>query len=97
MTFEEWLETYYSGTQIDDVITGMMRTAFEAGECEAGAGGLRDKFAMAATQGEGRGNSERGLKRLLNFVQDDGLAVTYQSLGQYRSEIIKIIASILVE
>lgn len=32
MTFEEWLESYYSGTQIDDVTAGMMRTAFEAGE-----------------------------------------------------------------
>ena len=32
MTFDEWLEAYYSGTQIDDVIAGMMRTAFEAGE-----------------------------------------------------------------
>ena len=37
MTFDEWLEAYYSGTQIDDVVTGMMRTAFEAGKCEAGA------------------------------------------------------------
>jgi|GEM_PF-6882203 len=40
-------------------------------------------------------NSERGLKSLLAFVQDDALAATYQSLGQYRSEIIKMIASIL--
>lgn len=32
MTFDEWLEAYYSGTQIDDVVTGMMRTAFEAGK-----------------------------------------------------------------
>ena len=51
MTFDEWLDAYYSGTQIDDVITGMMRTAFEAGRCEAGTVGLRDKFAMAALQG----------------------------------------------
>jgi hypothetical protein len=51
MNFNEWLEAYYSGTQIDDVITGMMRTAFEAGKCEAAAVGLRDKFAMAAMQG----------------------------------------------
>jgi hypothetical protein len=97
MTFDEWLEAYYSGTQIDEGTTGMVRTAFEAGKCEAGAVGLRDKVAMAATQGEGRGNSERVLKRLLNFAQDDGLAATYQTLGQYRSEIIKMIASILVE
>lgn len=32
MTFDEWLDAYYSGTKIDDVIAGMMRTAFEAGE-----------------------------------------------------------------
>lgn len=32
MTFDEWLEAYFSGTQIDDVVTGMMRTAFEAGK-----------------------------------------------------------------
>ena len=32
MNFNEWLEAYYSGTQTDDVVTGMMRTAFEAGE-----------------------------------------------------------------
>lgn len=51
MTFDEWLESYFSGTQIDDVVTGMMRTAFEAGRCEAGTVGLRDKFAMAALQG----------------------------------------------
>ena len=25
MTFDEWLEAYYSGTQIDDVIAGTMR------------------------------------------------------------------------
>lgn len=50
MTFDEWLEAYYSGTQIDDVIAGMMRAAFEAGRCEAGTVGLRDKFAMAALQ-----------------------------------------------
>lgn len=51
MNFDEWLEAYYSGTQIDDVIAGMMRTAFEAGRCGAGTVGLRDKFAMAALQG----------------------------------------------
>jgi hypothetical protein len=51
MTFEEWLEAYYSGTQIDDDTTGMMRTAFEAGKCEACTVSLRDKFAMAAMQG----------------------------------------------
>lgn len=51
MTFNEWLEAYYSGTQIDDVTFGMMRTAFEAGKCETGTVGLRDKFAMAALQG----------------------------------------------
>lgn len=51
MTFDEWLESYFSGTQIDDVVTGMMRTAFEAGKCEAETIGLRDKFAMAALQG----------------------------------------------
>ena len=51
MTFEEWLEAYYSGTQIDDETIGMMRSAFEAGRCEAGTVGLRDKFAMAAIQG----------------------------------------------
>lgn len=32
MTFDEWLESYFSGTQIDDETIGMMRTAFEAGE-----------------------------------------------------------------
>lgn len=51
MNFDEWLEAYYSGTQIDDVTAGMMRTAFEAGKREYGAVGLRDKFAMAALQG----------------------------------------------
>lgn len=43
-------------------------------------------------------NSERGLRGLrglLNFVKDDSLAATYQSLGQYRNEIIKIINNIL--
>lgn len=32
MTFDEWLESYFSGTEIDDAVTGMMRTAFEAGK-----------------------------------------------------------------
>lgn len=107
MTFEEWWEREVSARRVDetDVMRGVAyaawRAAFEAGRCEAGTDGLRDKFAMASIQGmvcnEGRGNSERGLKSLLNFAQDDGLAATYQSLGQYRSEIIKMIASILVE
>lgn len=51
MTFDEWLEAYYSGNQIDDETINMMRTAFEAGKCEAGTLGLRDKFAMAAMRG----------------------------------------------
>lgn len=32
MTFNEWLDAYYSGTQFDDETIGMMRSAFEAGE-----------------------------------------------------------------
>lgn len=51
MTFEEWLEAYFSGTQIDVVIAGVMRDAFEAGKRETGTVGLRDKFAIAALQG----------------------------------------------
>ncbi|MEM2002047.1 MAG: hypothetical protein QXT77_05335 [Candidatus Methanomethylicaceae archaeon] len=40
-------------------------------------------------------HKERDLKSLLDFVKDDALAATYQSLGQYRNELIKMIASIL--
>lgn len=65
MNFDEWLEAYYSGTQIDDDITGMMRTAFEAGRCEDGTVGLRDKFAMAALQGMLADHSLNGAKNSL--------------------------------
>lgn len=41
MNFDEWLENYYSGTQIDETIAGMMQTAFEAG-----IAGPRDKQAQ---------------------------------------------------
>lgn len=38
---------------------------------------------------------DKSLNHLLSFVKDDALAATYQSLGQYRVEIIKIINTIL--
>lgn len=57
MTFEEWWEREVSARRVDetDVMRGVAyaawRAAFEAGRCEAGTVGLRDKFAMAAMQG----------------------------------------------
>ena len=68
MTFDEWLESYFSGTQIDDVIVGMMRTAFEAGKCESGKIGLADKFAMAFLMG--RLSDPRAVLSAATFASD---------------------------
>lgn len=68
MTFDEWLESYFSGTQIDDVIAGMMRTAFEAGKCESGKIGLADKFATAFLMG--RLSDTRAVLSAATFASD---------------------------
>lgn len=39
----------------------------------------------------------KGLNQLLSFVKDDSIAASYQSLGQYRNELIRMIGGILEE
>jgi hypothetical protein len=40
-----------------------------------------------------RPSAERTLRLVLAFLQNDGVAASYQTLGQYRSEVIRLIAS----
>ena len=56
-----------------------------------GIGGISGTSGISCISGA----RDKSLNQLLSFVKDDSIAISYQSLGQYRNELIKMIRNIL--
>lgn len=55
----------------------------------------RSSGAQEIAEALGISARDKGLNQLLSFVKDDSVAISYQSLRQYRNELITMISNIL--